>query len=171
MKFVTFVRSVLTVVSRMTDQATKRKPVPLPAFRVVELKIKIKSLGLEIAAIRDDEKRSQRKSKLCERLYADGGRSVDGLKHQFWHHINYVSLHSHRVNDVAVEARCSHLAYAFLRGHAYRACERKVAPKNAPDVARVAKLAHKFSAFANDALYPLAFQKIQKEVREWYEKQ
>jgi hypothetical protein len=75
----------------------------------VYLKIKIKSLALEAAAIRDEEKRFAK----TYRYKIDSGRDGGGVL------ATRIALHEHRVNHVRKEARASLLAYGFLNGHEY----------------------------------------------------
>lgn len=82
----------------------------------VHLKIKLKSLAAEARIIRLEERRHR------------GPYQGD--------------LHGHRVHVVRREARHSHLAYAFIRGHSYQAVEPKA--KRAPDWEAVARLVSKY---------------------------
>jgi hypothetical protein len=91
--------------------------------QVKALKVKVKSLAAEAGIIRLEERR------------AIGGKRRDDVL--------YASLRQHRVWDVRKEQRSSLLAYAFLRGRAYSACERP-ADDNKPDIDRVQSLVKKF---------------------------
>jgi hypothetical protein len=84
--------------------------------RIPMLKVKIKSLAEEARIIRKSEKKN-------------AGRTRE-------------LLYLHRVQDVRKEQRASLLAYAFLRGVPYKACEPN--PKVKPDWNRVRKLVGKF---------------------------
>ncbi len=85
--------------------------------RTKMLKVKIKSLAVEAQIIRREERKAR-------------------------DHQTREELHSHRVNDVRHEARCSLLAYAFLRGKSKVSVE--PCSKCAPDWKRVGQIVRKF---------------------------
>lgn len=91
--------------------------------QVKALKVKIKSLAAEARIIRLEERR------------ALGRRKPDGEL--------YFQLRTHRIQGVRREARLSLLAYGFIRGRPYAACE-KAANDNPPDMVRVKQLVEKF---------------------------
>lgn len=55
----------------------------------------------------------------------------------------YLSLYTHRTQDVRKEQRSSLLAYGFIRGKAYGPME-KPAKDNPPDISRISSLVTKF---------------------------
>lgn len=71
-------------------------------FRLKFLKVKIKSLAEEARIIRKEELRARGYDELREQLYL------------------------HRIHDVRDESRATQLAYAYLRGREYGACEHAV---------------------------------------------
>lgn len=86
---------------------------------LVHLKVKIKALAEEARIIRKEEKKWK------------GGTQ------------ERASLHEHRVNSLRHEARCSYLAYAFLRNVPYLTVERS--SKSDPNWKRVWEMAQRFS--------------------------
>lgn len=84
------------------------------------LKIKIKSLAAEARIIRSEEHKWKGDHPLRE------------------------TLHNHRVHDVRKEARCSQLAYGFLRGREYRQLETKTHEGNSPNWDKVESIALRF---------------------------
>lgn len=155
------------------------------------LRVKIKSLAAEASIIRHEERRAKtsrayrREAKRRLRLGVETGPAAIpvGQKGEFrtltnseaelatkqaqppsteqldlWHGLN-----SHRRNEVRHEARCAQLAYAFIRGRAYRQVEAtrkmiavntglrgsrqlKIVPTNPPNYVRVAQLVTKYGA-------------------------
>ncbi len=91
--------------------------------QVKALKVKIKSLAAESQIIRLEENKVL------------GRKKPDTLL--------YLSLREHRTADVRREQRAALLAYAFIRGKQYAACE-KPATDNPPDLSRVRQLVEKF---------------------------
>lgn len=101
-------------------------------MQTAALRVKIKSLAEEARIIRLEERRAK-------------GRRVSpgvflGRDDKLWW-----SLNAHRTWDVRNEARSSILAYAFIRGRSYAACERP-AKDNPPDLKRVLHLVEKYGA-------------------------
>lgn len=92
--------------------------------RTIYLKVKIKSLAEESRIIRQQERVWKRH---------------DDIRN---------GLREHRTTDVRRESRYSLLAYAFIRGKAYLTHEHPNSTK--PDIARVSKLAAKFSRLPAD---------------------
>lgn len=118
--------------------------------QIKALKVKVKSLAAEAVIIRMEERRSlgrrservsvTRKSGVYERTRTVAGKRADEA--------TYRSLRWHRVWDVRREQRSALLAYAFLRGRDYAACERP-AEDNRPDLDRVMSLVKKFGPPGN----------------------
>lgn len=97
--------------------------------QVKALKVKIKSLAAEAKIIRLEEKRVLGYKKSDTTLY--------------------LSLRSHRTNEVRREQRAAMLAYGFIRGRTYRQVEKcgkvsGIRHQNHPDWNRVRQLAEKF---------------------------
>ena len=90
----------------------------------VYLKVKICSLAAEARIIRSLEKRRRGPK------YGPGAERA--------------GLWMHRTKGIRYEARCSQLAYGFLRGRAYRQMERSC--HKSPDWERVKNIAERFSA-------------------------
>lgn len=101
-------------------------------MRIHELQIKVKSLGLEQACIRQHEHRLKRQSRRARQRGRDAGPLVTA----FW------SLRGHRVRDLRSEARSAQLALRFLRGRSYFSAEKRA--RSEPDWGRIMKIAMKF---------------------------
>lgn len=91
-----------------------------------ELKIKLKSLAAEARIIRQDETKA----------YKLGDYSTGN------------SLHNHRTQVVRPEARATLLAYQYLRGVPYAACEQS--PKTDPKWHRVNGMVKKYGGNSFD---------------------
>ena len=108
------------------------------------LKVKIKTLAAEARIIRHEERRV----KLWKR---EPGEAPHAL---------FFGLKSHRTDEVRREARCSHLAYGYLRGTKYREMEATCHPdRKGPDweniagiVKRFGELGHNQDKFVEDNL-------------------
>jgi hypothetical protein len=104
--------------------------------------VKIKSLAEEARIIRKEEQKA-----LGRRKSED--KRKDGRSNPAWYEFlgrddaKYLSLRTHRTEDVRKEQRSSLLAYGFIRGRAYGPME-KPAADNPPDIARIASLVTKF---------------------------
>ena len=99
--------------------------------RSTHLKIKIKTLAAESHLIRSEEAKALaagRKGAAKARLAEREGQSEVPLEfrdHYKTHYRSYESLLHHRTGIVREASRVNHLAYGFLRGHAYAAMEAK----------------------------------------------
>ena len=92
----------------------------------VELKIKSKHLALEPAIIRHEERKLgrqigwyARQGVKCYLKNDERSREMERLMHKS------VSLQTHRIDDVATEARATYLARAYLAGTPYLRVEQK----------------------------------------------
>ena len=94
---------------------TKTRP------QVAALRVKVKSLAAEAGIIRLEERRALARKDMPL----------------------YESLRSHRRAEVRKEQRAALLAYAFVRGRPYSACERP-GKDHPPDLERVKQLVEKF---------------------------
>lgn len=81
-----------------------------------QLRVKVKSLAAEARIIRKEEL-----------------RTTGVLQHELWHH---------RISVVRSEARCTHLAYGFIRGRTLEQMEAK--SDTPPDWERVRKMLKKY---------------------------
>ena len=97
----------------------------------IELKIKAISLADEARTIRRFE-RAQRRLGNLEK---------------------YVSLRSHRINEVRQEARATHLARAYIAGKTYKSVEQKVKKGkelSSHDHTRIKNMVWKYGGYAPD---------------------
>lgn len=100
------------------------------------LKIKALSLGAEARIIRQQETRA---SKIARKLYEEGKMRARATQLAVAD-----SYYRHRLDVVRPEARCSCLAYGFLKGRRYKQLEAKTRENNAPNWDRVTSLVSKF---------------------------
>lgn len=85
----------------------------------VELKIKAKHLATEPAIIKMEERKIKAQAAWC-RLHQKSDAALMSKLHD---------LQSHRVNDVRLESRATHLARAYLSGKPYNEVEAKRKPE------------------------------------------
>jgi len=119
----------------------------------IALKVKFDSLSAEARIIRKLEN--------VKRHQAARARKKHGDSYEAGHQAERISLHEHRIMCVRPEARATHLAQGFLRGHPYSAMER--VSNTAPNFTRarelvlrygngsVTELASRFDAWEEDA--------------------
>ena len=100
----------------MTDTVSISKSVPIPTFRVAELRVKIRSLAVESTIIRHEEIRALRARR--------GAVKRSSSDHASHHGATYESLHAHRIGVVRPAARAAQLALAYLRARPYASAER-----------------------------------------------
>lgn len=81
----------------------------------VELKIKSKHLALEPAIIKFEEEKLKRQIKWAREHDEDTNKLEEKLQ----------SLINHRRYDIALEARATFIARAYIAGKSYRSCEPK----------------------------------------------
>lgn len=124
--------------------------------RRVHLKVKIKSLAVEAKIIRHEERRAKARARSVR-------ASEEARK---WASHELTSLQYHRRWGVRKEARHSQLAYAFIRGTAYRTVEPKVREGNEPDWKQVASIA---ARFRRQSAYVPQKDQTQEEVKAWSE--
>ena len=91
-------------------------------YRLLALKCKIISLGLESKCIRAQEKRIKKQRRKLIELAASKNAEP---KHEYLLDFNWtqIHIHQHRVDDVRLESRLAHWAYAFLRGQDHEKVE------------------------------------------------
>ena len=131
-----------------TTEKTHEKTI---SDRRVHLKVKIKSLAAEAKIIRREE-----------RLVLEKIRR--GWTDRVW---AFDTLQSHRKGVVRTEARASHLAYAFIRGKAYRTVEATVRAGNEPDWEKVTDLVWRFGGALPLLPRKLGKPAVLKAVQKW----
>lgn len=119
------------------------------------LKVKIKSLAAEIRIIRLEERKAKGR-RLAKRKRNEKGEKDpkyfefrgrdDSLRSSLMAHRKYDWERSVGRCDLRHEARHSLLAYAFLRGRAYRSVEPKSCRWHAPDWAKVLAMVNRFGS-------------------------
>jgi hypothetical protein len=121
--------------------------------------VKLKSLAAESKIIRYEEQKMKARAACSEISEESRARAKREL----------VSLREHRCWDVRRHTRHSHLAYAFIRGVAYRAVELTVRENNEPNWDTVADIAARF-------LWPYTYNRppnlkplTAKKLQEWKE--
>lgn len=101
------------------------------------IKVKVKSLAVEAAIIRQEERGAKASFLWCENNGKPECRQKEFLC--------YESLRNHRIYDLRKEQRVTLLAYAYLRGRAYSSCERHPWTRHSgPDLDRVCRMVSKF---------------------------
>lgn len=95
----------------------------------IELKIKAKSLGAESQMIRKEELKLKRSARWND----EHQQAADAVKFR----AKRRSLYEHRVQDVRFESRATHLARAYISGHAYSDIERNPRQMSAHDKAKL----------------------------------
>lgn len=113
-------------------------------YRLIHLKIKLKTLAQEARYIRQEEltlKNTGKRIKACKTLSESDRNGI------FERNIEGISdLHHHRTFDLRKAARHSHIAYGFLKGKAYSQIENK--PKTEPLWSEVEKIVKRFGGEA-----------------------
>lgn len=123
----------------MTATDTVTAAAPITHTRIRELRVKIKSLAEEARIIRREEQRCRDSLLRTPAEFPDQRAALCG---------SYASLRAHRITDVRRESRYSLLAYALLRGRAYRTQEAKADPSKI-DRDKLAKLVARFAVFGS----------------------
>lgn len=116
-------------------------------YRLLALKCKIISLGLESKCIRAQELRVTKQwHKLVE--LAASKNAEPNLEYLIEFEQNLRHIHQHRVDDVRLETRLAHWAYAFLRGQSHEKVESCPGdPVSAKDVDRLERMVASFSGY------------------------
>lgn len=122
---------------------------PLDKYR---LKIKIKSLAEEARIIRKEENKLKDKYRSFKPEYTPATKLSDITNIR-------ECLYAHRVVNVRTELRHANLAYAYLRGRAYRQIEPKA--HTVPSVSRLTKLILTFGPSMKDKVVLI------KELNDW----
>lgn len=100
----------------------------------VFLKVKVKTLAEEARIIRREERIKKAQARYARaKGKDDAGIGIDMVREQ---------LYMHRKFQVRKEARCTHLAYAYLRGIPYTMLERTM--KTQPNWENVARMVKKY---------------------------
>ena len=132
----------------------------------IYLRVKINSLAEEARIIRREENRRR-----YQRIKGPDGkiykrRIVTGDQ-VFW------GLRTHRTEELRHEARCAHLAYAFLRGTSYAQVEenphwkRATRSKHPPSWPRIAELVVKYGPTGHNS--KLAKETAEAAIKAWVE--
>ncbi len=126
------------------------------------LKIKIKHLALEPALVKLEEQKKRRKLQL-KRLHMilDKVEPLPPYEEPWL----ALQLREHRLLAIRPEARSAQIAYAYLRGKAYRTVEAKA--KFAPDWKRVAELVFKYGDHAKG----VTKEALVKDLTAWAEQE
>lgn len=117
--------------------------------RPVELRVKAKSLAAEARIIKAEEAKAKR---IARKLEA-AGKAAERQRQTF------LSLQTHRKQDVRSEARSTHIARAFLSGLNYTQVEER--RWDFPNWDRVESIVKKYTGGSNVAME--AFAKWQKQ--------
>jgi hypothetical protein len=117
-------------------------------MKLIELKVKRKSLAAEAKIIRKEERKALSSARwelargraagnttLDPNKWADAARSGYG---------QFRTLQEHRKVAVRGASRAAHLAHAFLTGRTYKCVERSTKPDNGPNLYFVADNIRKF---------------------------
>lgn len=120
--------------------------------RIRELKVKVKSLAVEAAIIRKEERKVVKRRR---ELFAKSSDLLTIGEKTDWR-VNYAvtdslatthqSLRDHRIQKVRYEQRATLLAYGFLRGKAYATIEKPKTPLSTNTTIRLLQIINKFSA-------------------------
>lgn len=103
----------------------------------LELKIKAMSLAAEARIIRNIELRLKRRK-------TAGGKERPGLRDER-NFASYHRLHDHRIKDIRIEARATHLARMFLKGKPYSDVEKKTHAM--PPLDKAKSIAERFGGY------------------------
>ncbi len=122
--------------------------------QIAALRVKIKSLAEECRMIRLEERRALGRRVASGHYTSKRGKTVPTYTFKYRDDALRLSLFQHRMG-LRRELRAALLAYAFLRGKAYKTCEPKTGrhggPRgghNTPDLGRVQQIVARFGASA-----------------------
>lgn len=115
----------------------------------IELKIKTKHLSSESKIIRKEELKLKKQIRSTNKYAKDGEFTEEQMKvfrQKARDRISQLqNIQTHRVNKLRGEARCTHLAYGFVKGVPYRAMEDKETTKSEPNWSNVQRMVERYS--------------------------